>query len=97
METKDMKEISTIVRYHHERWDASGYPDGLKASQIPIESRIIALGDSFDAMTTNRPYRASLSYEEAICDIKKGSGTLYQPELVDAFICDDLKKLLESH
>ncbi len=92
-ETKGMTEISKIVRYHHERWDGSGYPDGLKGEAIPLESRIIALGDSFDAMTSDRPYRKRMTIEEAYEDIQNYKGTLYETRLVDAFLCKDLQDL----
>jgi putative nucleotidyltransferase with HDIG domain len=92
-ETKGMSEISKIVRYHHERWDGSGYPDGLKGEAIPLESRIIALGDSFDAMTSDRPYRKRMSLEEAYEDIRSYKDTFYEASLVDAFLCKDLEEL----
>lgn len=92
-ETKGMTEISKIVRYHHERWDGSGYPDGLKGEEIPLEARIIALSDSFDAMTSDRPYRKKMTLQEAFDDIKKFSGTLYETRLVDAFLSKELEDL----
>jgi putative nucleotidyltransferase with HDIG domain len=92
-ETKGMSEISKIVRSHHERWDGSGYPDGLKGEAIPLESRIIALGDSFDAMTSDRPYRKRMNLEEAYEDIRSYKDTFYEASLVDAFLCKDLEEL----
>jgi HD-GYP domain-containing protein (c-di-GMP phosphodiesterase class II) len=88
-----MSEISKIVRSHHERWDGSGYPDGLKGEAIPLESRIIALGDSFDAMTSDRPYRKRMNLEEAYEDIRSYKDTFYEASLVDAFLCKDLEEL----
>lgn len=73
------------VRSHHERWDGSGYPDGLKGQQIPILARIIAVVDSFDAMTVNRPWREALPLDEARDQIEQGSGTTFDPSVVDAF------------
>ena len=96
-ETKGMREISLYVRYHHERWNGSGYPDGLKGEKIPLESSIISLGDSFDAMTSDRPYRKKMTYEEAVQDIKQYAGILYEKRLVEAFICPELKTVYEQH
>lgn len=73
------------VRSHHERWDGSGYPDGLKGQQIPILARIIAVVDSFDAMTVNRPYRDALSLEAARAQVEHGSGISFDPTVVQAF------------
>jgi diguanylate cyclase (GGDEF)-like protein/putative nucleotidyltransferase with HDIG domain len=77
--------VSTIL-YHHERWDGSGYPEGLKGEQIPIEARILAIADSFEAMTSARPYRPALSLEEVIKELKKGAGGQFDPKLVEVFI-----------
>ncbi len=73
------------VRSHHERWDGSGYPDGLKGQEIPILARIIAVVDSFDAMTVNRPWREALPLEEARTEIEEGSGSSFDPLVVQAF------------
>jgi len=81
-----MEEIAKIVKHHHERWDGKGYPDGLKGEQIPIESRIIALSDAFDAMTSARPYRDPLSVEKALNEIMKNKETQFDPNLADAFV-----------
>jgi putative two-component system response regulator len=75
-----------IIRYHHERWDGGGYPDGLAGEQIPPGARIVAVADSFDAMTSTRVYQKALDYEEAANEIAKGSGILYDPEVVHAFM-----------
>jgi hypothetical protein len=75
-----------IVRHHHERWDGRGYPDGLAGERIPIGARIIAIADSFDAMTADRPYRKGLSVDEAVERLKAGMGTQYDPKLCAAFI-----------
>jgi HD-GYP domain-containing protein (c-di-GMP phosphodiesterase class II) len=74
-----------IVRHHHERWDGRGYPDGLEGDEIPLGSRIIAVADSFDAMTSNRPYRRAMSHEAALAEIVRNSGTQFDPEIVEAF------------
>lgn len=76
---------SAIVRHHHERWDGRGYPDGLKGEEIPLGSRVIAVADSFDAMTSNRPYRRALAFSAALDEVIKGRGTQFDPQVVDAF------------
>jgi HD-GYP domain-containing protein (c-di-GMP phosphodiesterase class II) len=80
-----LQEVGLFVRHHHENYDGSGYPDGLKEDEIPQASRIIHLVDAFDAMTTNRPYRKALSREEAFSRIKKGRGKQFDPVSVDIF------------
>ncbi len=77
---------AAIVRHHHERWDGRGYPDGLKGEQIPLGARIIAVADSFDAMTSDRPYRRALSFEAAVAEIQRNSGTQFDPKVVEAFL-----------
>ena len=74
------------VRHHHERWDGRGYPDGLRGEQIPHLARILALADSFDAMTSDRPYRKGLSWETALGEIARGAETQFDPDLVPSFI-----------
>jgi putative two-component system response regulator len=74
-----------VVRYHHERWDGSGYPLGLSGEEIPLVARIVAVADGFDAMTTDRPYSTARSLEKAHQEINSGSGTRYDPEVVAAF------------
>jgi HD-GYP domain-containing protein (c-di-GMP phosphodiesterase class II) len=75
-----------IVKHHHEWWDGSGYPDGLKEEEIPLEARIVAVADVYDALTTDRPYRPALAHEEAIAQIEKEAGTHLDPNCVDAFL-----------
>ncbi len=79
------------IRYHHERYDGKGYPDGLSGDEIPLVARILCLADSYDAMTSNRVYRKRLTREEVIGELKKCSGTQFDPKLADIFI-----SLLES-
>jgi len=74
-----------IVRHHHERWDGTGYPDGLKGEQIPLLTRIVSIADAFDAMTSHRAYRAALTPDEAYTRIIKGSGTQFDPNLIPHF------------
>jgi HD-GYP domain-containing protein (c-di-GMP phosphodiesterase class II) len=73
------------VRHHHERFDGRGYPDGLQGTKIPLQARIIAVADTFDAVTTHRPYRAARSPEQASCVIVSGEGTQFCPSVVRAF------------
>jgi putative nucleotidyltransferase with HDIG domain len=86
MPLKFLGEIREFVRYHHERWDGSGYPDGRVGDEIPLASRIIAVADTFDAMTSNRPYRSALSRGTAIDEIRNSAGTQFDPRVVDAFL-----------
>ncbi len=74
------------VRHHHERWDGKGYPDGQAGEAIPLMARYLALADTFDAMTSDRPYRKGLSLEIALAEIGRGAGTQFDPDLAPAFI-----------
>lgn len=80
-----LREIGRLVRSSHERWDGGGYPDGLRGEEIPLGARIIFIADSFDAMTTDRPYRSGMSAELAIEELRRCAGTQFDPELVDGF------------
>lgn len=71
---------------HHEHWDGSGYPQGLRGTEIPLLGRIIAVGDTYDAMTTDRAYRKALPHEAAIAELKRCSGTQFDAEIVVVFI-----------
>ena len=77
--------ILPVVRHHHERWDGTGYPDGRKGEEIPLEARILCIADSFDAMTSTRPYRAPKSPADALEELERCAGTQFDPELVEAF------------
>jgi len=79
------RNASLLVLHHHERWDGGGYPGNLRGSDIPLGSRIIAVADSFDALTTNRPYRAARTNEEAVAEIVRCAGTQFNTEVVHAF------------
>jgi putative nucleotidyltransferase with HDIG domain len=81
-----MRDVGMIVRSHHERWDGGGYPDGLAGEQIPLEARIIACCDTWNAMRTDRPYRKALSYEVASAELTAHSGTQFDPGIVDILI-----------
>jgi HD-GYP domain-containing protein (c-di-GMP phosphodiesterase class II) len=78
--------IISIVRHHHERYDGTGYPDGLKGESIPLLTRIVTLADSFDAMVTDRSYRKALQWEEVIRRIKEGAGVQFDPHLVQILL-----------
>ncbi len=75
-----------FILYHHEKYDGSGYPKGLKGNNIPLFARIAAVADTFDAMTSDRPYRKGLTFKEAISELKKNSGTQFDKKIVNAFI-----------
>ncbi len=75
-----------IILYHHERFDGRGYPDGLSGDRIPLLARILAVADTYDAMTSTRPYRDALSHEKTIAEIKASSGSQFDPEIVKAFL-----------
>ena len=79
------KMAAEIALYHHEKWDGSGYPQGLSGEAIPESARIVAIADVFDALTMDRPYKKAWSVEEAIAEIKKGSGKHFEPQLVNKF------------
>ena len=85
-EVEDYSDIALVVRSHHERWDGAGYPDGLSGHAIPRLARIIAVADSYNAMTSDRPYRAAMSTERAIQQLVLGKGTQFESPVVDAFI-----------
>ena len=74
------------ILYHHERPDGKGYPEGLKGDEIPIGASIIAIADTYDAMTSDRPYRSALSHETAVAELKKYRGVQFKNEIVDAFL-----------
>jgi putative nucleotidyltransferase with HDIG domain len=85
------------VRHHHERFDGTGHPDGLKGEAIPIEARIMAVADAFDAMTSNRPYREPLPEEDALAELRRSAGLQFDPRVVAAFehIYPAVKRTLE--
>jgi len=78
--------VARIVRSSNERWDGTGYPDGLAGESIPLGSRIVFVCDAFDAMTSDRPYYPARGAEEAIAELERGSGTQFDPGVVEAFI-----------
>jgi response regulator RpfG family c-di-GMP phosphodiesterase len=82
----EMPRVLAVVRSHHERWDGRGLPDGLAGEAIPLGARIAAVADSFDAMTSDRPYRPGLSMDDALAEIVRCSGTQFDPRVVEAFV-----------
>jgi putative nucleotidyltransferase with HDIG domain len=79
-------EIVPTVKYHHEHYNGEGYPEGLKKERIPLGARILSLGDAFDAITSERPYRAKRSIKQAVAELKRCSGSQFDPHLVEIFI-----------
>jgi putative nucleotidyltransferase with HDIG domain len=81
-----LEDISLYILHHHERWDGKGYPAGLEGTDIPLGARIIAVADTFDAVTSRRPYRESRSVEEALSEIDRVSGSQLCPEVCGVFL-----------
>ena len=80
-----LRDVAKIVIAHQERYDGTGYPNGLKGEDIPLGARIFAVADTLDAMTSDRPYRAALSLDQAKAEIRRCSGTQFDPKVVEAF------------
>jgi putative two-component system response regulator len=84
---EDFKRIAVnVAHYHHERWDGRGYPDGLKGEEIPLEARIMAVADVYDALVSKRVYKDKMSFEDADRIIREGMGTQFDPELLDVYL-----------
>jgi HD-GYP domain-containing protein (c-di-GMP phosphodiesterase class II) len=81
-----LSEVGRIVRSSHEKWDGSGYPDGLTGDQIPVESAIVSCCDAFNAMTTDRSYRTAMSIADAIEELQSNAGTQFSPAVVDTVV-----------
>jgi len=80
-----LSEATLIVRHHHERWDGTGYPDGLRGEQIPLAARVFAIADTLDALTTDRPYRKAVGWNAARTIIHEGAGTQFDPAMIEAY------------
>jgi HD-GYP domain-containing protein (c-di-GMP phosphodiesterase class II) len=85
-EIETLQRIVPVVRHHHEHFDGKGYPDGLSGEEIPIEARILAVVDAFDAMTHDRSYRRALTKENTIAELKRCAGTQFDPTVVEALL-----------
>jgi HD-GYP domain-containing protein (c-di-GMP phosphodiesterase class II) len=84
--------IADWILKHHEWWNGQGYPFGIKGEEIPIECRLLAIADAYEAMTSVRPYRRAFSHEEALAELIKNSGTQFDPKLLKKFL-----QMVESH
>lgn len=78
--------LALIVRHHHENWDGTGYPDRLRGDEIPRASRVLAIADCYDALTSDRPYRRAMSPARAVAIIEQSRGTMYDPAIAEAFL-----------
>lgn len=96
-----LEEMAKIIRHHQEKYDGTGYPDGLRGEQIPLGSRIAAVVDAFDAMITDRPYRQGMSIDEALAELQRCAGSQFDPQIVEVLLelyrQGELKDLLRGH
>ncbi|MFA6079502.1 MAG: HD-GYP domain-containing protein [Candidatus Omnitrophota bacterium] len=94
-----LSDVKDMVLYHQERYDGSGYPNGLKGNEIPLLARIVSVADAFDAMTTERPYKPKMSYKEAMDEVEKHAGTQFDPDVAKAFLRyrDVIEKIASKH
>ena len=83
---EELREVEPLIRYHQERWDGQGYPDGLRGEQIPLLARVMAVADAYAALTSERPYRAAMSADEAVRILEEGAGSQWDPTLVRVFL-----------
>jgi putative nucleotidyltransferase with HDIG domain len=81
-----LRDAIPYVLYHHERWDGAGYPSGKAGEEIPVEARVLAVADAFDAMTSDRPYRRALTHEEALAEVERCAGTQFDPQIASVFL-----------
>lgn len=82
----ELAPLAKIILVHHERWDGTGYPRGLKGEEIPLKARILTVADAYDAMISERPYRKAMSKDDAIKEIRRNAGTQFDPEVVEVFL-----------
>ncbi|MBC7336896.1 MAG: HD-GYP domain-containing protein, partial [Clostridia bacterium] len=85
LSSPDLAGVADLILKHHERWDGTGYPLGLKGEEIPVECRILAIADAFDAMISRRPYREPVPVEAALAELKRCAGSQFDPHLVEVF------------
>ena len=85
-EAGGLRDAGKIILHHHERFGGHGYPHGLEGKGIPLGSRIVAIADAYDAMVHDRPYKASMSHDEALAELRRHAATQFDPELVNLFI-----------
>src|SRR5207245_7150392 len=85
-EVPNLERIRPIVLAHHEHYDGSGYPNGLKGDEIPLAAQIISVADTYEAMTSTRPYRSALGHDEAVAELRRVAGSQLNPIVVEAFI-----------
>jgi HD-GYP domain-containing protein (c-di-GMP phosphodiesterase class II) len=88
----ELRKIAEYILCHHERWDGTGYPQGLKAEKIPLLARILAIVDAYDVMTQDRPYRRAMLEQDAIDELRYHAGSQFDPALVEVFIKDVIEK-----
>jgi putative nucleotidyltransferase with HDIG domain len=81
-----LRDALPYVLYHHERWDGTGYPSGKAGEEIPVEARLLAIADAFDAMTSDRPYRRALTHEHALAEVERCAGTQFDAEFARVFL-----------
>jgi HD-GYP domain-containing protein (c-di-GMP phosphodiesterase class II) len=86
LESLGVDPVADWVLHHHERWDGTGYPDGIPGEEIPLGARILFVADAFDAMTSDRVYRSRLSHVDALAELERCAGTQFDPEIVAAFV-----------
>ena len=94
-----LKEARNMAAYHHEKWDGSGYPEGLKGQVIPLSARIMAVADVFDALTSPRVYKPPFSLEKALSILEEGKGTQFDPKCVEVFFdsLEEVKVILRKY
>jgi HD-GYP domain-containing protein (c-di-GMP phosphodiesterase class II) len=82
----DLSHVANLILHHHEWWNGTGYPSGLKGEEIPLECRILSIADAYDAIRSDRPYKKAQPHDWAVAELKKCAGTQFDPELVDKFV-----------
>jgi putative nucleotidyltransferase with HDIG domain len=85
---EQLRAVLPLIRFAHERWDGAGYPDGIAKEEIPLGARVICVCDAFHAMVSDRPYRAALPFDQAVAELRRCSGTQFDPTVVDALLAE---------